>query len=234
MTNIYHIISSHPMNIEYILPLVTFWRTISTQIMKYHPPNIANNAVSFIHCLTFIAHYNYDYNLNYATHISIGFYAYDLLFIFSRLYQKPIKDELKQRAPFIMHHIAGICLLNATLTGESNEQQILGGYIILEKSNIMLYISYYLHKQYTEYYKLNVLSDFIQIIVYSYYRVFALSLFLYNNKTHFFQLHLMTQILIMVIYSMGFAWSYRLLKKNIANIYAVRSLTRSKKYSSDG
>jgi hypothetical protein len=220
------------MNIEYILPLVTFWRTISTQMMKYYPPNIANNAVSFIHCLTFIAHYNYDYNLDYAIHISIAFYLYDLLFIFAGLYQKPLKDELKQRAPYIMHHIVGTCLLNATLTDEG-KKHILGGYIILEKSNIMLYISYYLHKQYTEYYNLNVLSDFIQIIVYSYYRIFVLSLFIYNNKTHFYQFHFMTQFLIMVIYSMGFGWSYRLLKKNIAN-YNTLFTARSKKYSSDG
>lgn len=115
------------MNIEYILPLVTFWRTISTQMMKYYPPNIANNAVSFIHCLTFIAHYNYDYNLDYAIHISIAFYLYDLLFIFDCLYQKPLKDELKQNTPFIMHHIVGTCLLNATLTDEG-KKHILGGY----------------------------------------------------------------------------------------------------------
>jgi len=209
------------MNIEYIIPLVTFWRTISTQMMKYYPPNIANNAVSFIHCLTFIAHYNYDYNLDYAIHISIGFYLYDLLFIFACLYQKPLKDELKQRAPFIMHHIVGIYLLYATLAGES-KHHILGEYIILEKSNIMLYISYYLHKEYQGYLKLNALSDCIQFLTYSYYRVFVMSFFLYENTTAFFQLHYMTQVMIIMLCCMGVAWSYKLLQKNIKNYHGLK------------
>jgi len=221
------------MNIEYILPLVTFWHTISSQIVKYKPPTITNNAVSFIHCVSFIAHYNYDYNLDYAIHISIGFYFYDLLYILSQICKE--KSELKQRAPFIVHHIAGIYVLNAILLGESQEH-ILGGYIILEKSNIMLYISYYLRKQYAEYYNLNVLSDFIQLLSYSYYRLFALSSFIYMNRVPFSQFHFMTQFLIIGIYCMGYAWSYRLLQKNIANIanYNALIVARSKKYSSAG
>ena len=218
------------MNIEYILPLVTFWHTISSQIARYNPHAITNNAVSFIHCVSFIAHYNYEYNLNYAIHISIGFYFYDLLYILSQICKE--KSELKQRTPFIIHHIAGIYVLNAILLGESQEH-ILGGYIILEKSNIMLYISYYLRKQYTEYYNLNILSYFIQLILYSYYRIFELSLFIYMNRVHFSQFHFMTQFLITGIYCMGYAWSYRLFQKNISN-YNALLVARSKKYSSAG
>ena len=221
---------NRPMNIEYILPLVAFWHTISSQIATYKPPAIANNMVSFIHCISFIGHYNYDYNMSYAIHISIGFYFYDLLYIFSQICKE--KSELKQRAPFVIHHIAGIYVLNAILLGESQEH-ILGGYIILEKSNIMLYISYYLRKQYAEYYNLNILSDFIQLLSYSYYRLFALSSFIYNNRVPFSQFHFMTQFLIIGIYCMGYAWSYRLFQKNIAN-YNTLLVARSKKYSSAG
>jgi hypothetical protein len=228
------------MNIEYIIPLVTFWHTISTEIMKYQSPAIANNLVSFIHCLSFIGHYNYDYNLDYAIHISIGFYAYDLFFIFSQMYAATKCDRtetLKKHTPFIIHHIVGMSILYATLTGESREH-ILGGYIILEKSNIMIYVSYYIHKQYAEYQRLNGLSEFIQLLFYAYYRLIALSLFLYDNIDTFFQFHFMTQFMILGIYGMGFAWSTRLLQRNIANIGNYRVLAaaaaRSKKYDSAG
>ena len=243
------------MNIEYIIPIVTFWHTISTEIMKYQPPAIANNLVSFIHCITFIGHYNYDYNLDYAIHISIGFYAYDLFFIFSQIYAARARAKtmscdrtetpaqtLKKHTPFIVHHIVGMSILYATLTGESREH-ILGGYIILEKSNIMIYVSYYIHKQYAEYQRLNGLSEFIQLLFYSYYRLIALSLFLYDNRDTFFQFHFTTQFMILGIYGMGFAWSYRLLQRNIANIGNIRNYrllaaaaaaARSKKYDSAG
>ena len=233
------------MNIEYIIPLVTFWHTISTEFMKYQPPAIANNLVSFIHCITFIGHYNYDYNVEYAVHISIGFYAYDLFFIFSQMYAAARAkttscdrtETLKKHTPFIVHHIVGMGILYATLTGESREH-ILGGYIILEKSNIMIYISYYIHKQYAEYQRLNGLSEFIQLLFYAYYRLIALSLFIYDNRDTFFQFHFTTQLMILGIYGMGFAWSTRLLKRNIANIRNYRLLAaaaaRSKKYDSAG
>jgi len=241
------------MNIEYIIPIVTFWHTISTEIKKYQPPAIANNLLGLIHCLSFIGHYNYDYNLDYAIHISIGFYAYDLFFIFSQIYAAAARarakttscdrtetpaQTLKKHTPFIVHHIVGMGILYATLTGESREH-ILGGYIILEKSNIMIYVSYYIHKQYAEYQRLNGLSEFIQLLFYAYYRLIALLLFLYDNRDAFFQFHFTTQILIMCIYAMGFAWSTRLLKRNIANIrnYRVLAATatdRSKKYDSAG
>ena len=234
------------MNIEYIIPLVTFWHTISTEFMKYQPPAIANNLVSFIHCLSFIGHYNYDYNLDYAIHISIGFYTYDLFFIFSQIYAAVAAakttscdrtETLKKHTPFIVHHIVGMSILYATLAGESREH-ILGGYVILEKSNIMIYVSYYIHKQYAEYQRLNGLSEFIQLLFYAYYRLIALLLFIYDNRDAFFQFHFTTQILILGIYAMGFAWSTRLLKRNIANIRNYRVLAaaadRSKKYDSAG
>jgi len=231
------------MNVEYLLPIICFWRTISTEISKHkeNSPAIINNFVSFIHCISYIVHYNYDYNLDYAVHMSIGFFIYDLIYIFSNLNRTcqtqtrtQIKNDLKQQAPFILHHIAGICLLNTALTSDANQQYILYSYHILEKSNIMIYISYYLHKQYAEYVRLNIISNFMQLIVYSYYRLIQLPLYCYNTKQLIYQFHFTTQFLIAAIYCMGLAWSYRLLIKNIANFYIVWSPTRSMKYSSTG
>jgi hypothetical protein len=141
---------------------------------------------------------------------------------------------LKKQTPFIIHHIVGMGILYATLTGESREH-ILGGYIILEKSNIMIYISYYIHKQYADYQRLNSLSEFVQLLFYAYYRLVALLLFIYHNRDTFFQFHFTTQFMILGIYGMGFAWSTRLLQRNIANIRNYRLMAdRSKKYDSAG
>jgi len=177
-----------------------------------------------MNCLLFIYHHNHDYNLEHAVHIGIGFYTYDLLYIFSRMYKAKTnananaKEELKRQIPFILHHLAGMYILNASITGESQEH-ILYAYNILEKSNIMIYVSYYLHKQYAQYVRLNTLSDFLQLLSYSYFRLFQLSLYIYNNRETFFQFQFMTQFLIIAIYCMGLAWTRRLLKRNIANFY---------------
>jgi len=218
------------MNIEYILPLVTFWHTISSQIAKYNSPEITNNAVSFIHCLSYIAHYHYDYNLNYAIHISIGFYIYDLLFILQRVYREDSskrKDHFNKQLPFITHHLAGTYLLYSALTDKGGES-ILGAFLILERSNIMIYVSYYLHKQRAEYVRMCAASEFAQLITYTYYRLFAFSVFIYERSVPFFNYQRVTQFLIILIYLMGYAWSYRLLKKNIRNFYIIVA-ARSKK-----
>ena len=135
------------LNIGYIIPLVCFWNTITNQISKYNQELISNNIVSLIHCLLFTAHHNYDYNVDYAAHMSIGYYAYDLIYIITCIYKVKSKDEFKRRFPFILHHVIGIYLLTASQTGES-KYHILYGYNVLETSNIMLYVSYHIHKNY--------------------------------------------------------------------------------------
>ena len=59
------------LDISQIIPLVCFWSTVTNEVSKYKQEVVSNNIVSFIHCLLFMAHYNYDYNVNYATHMSI-------------------------------------------------------------------------------------------------------------------------------------------------------------------
>jgi hypothetical protein len=213
------------MNIEYLLPVICFWHTIATELSKYKPSAVVNNIVSFIHCISFMVHYNYDYNLNYATHMSIGFYIYDLIYMFSCIqanYTTTAKvAELKRRAPFIIHHFAGMYLLRSTLSNESN-REIIDAFAILEKSNIMIYISYHLHKEYSKWVRLNRYSVFYQFLSYSYYRLFQLSLYVYDNRTQFHRYGRETQTLIIAVYCMGIVWSYRLLRKNIANYYESR------------
>jgi len=215
------------MNLSYLIPIVCFWHTISTEIAKYKPPAITNNIVSIIHCISFIGHYHYDYNLDYATHISIGFYIYDLFYIWSCITTATAtatttaSKEFKRRIPFILHHLAGMYILNAALR-EDIQEHVLYAYHILEKSNIMIYISYHLHKEYPHYVRLNIFSEFAQLMIYSYYRLIELSLFVYYRRNHFFQFPYMIQFLITAVYCMGFMWSYNLVRKNVRNFYSVR------------
>ena len=213
------------MNVGFLIPIVCFWHTVSTEIAKYKPPAITNNIISFIHCISFIGHYHYDYNLDYATHISIGFYIYDLFYIWSCITTATTtttaSKEFKRRVPFILHHLAGMYILNASLR-EDIQEHVLYAYHILEKSNIMIYISYHLHKEYAQYVRLNIFSEFAQLLIYSYYRLIELSLFVYYRRHHFFQFPYMIQFLITAVYCMGFMWSYNLVRKNVRNFYSVR------------
>jgi hypothetical protein len=232
------------MNLEYILPLVTFWNAISYHFAKYGPPEITNNALCLIHSVSFIAHYSYDYNMTYAVHASIAFFIYDLLYILRRVFISYRRDddphphkhthELNKRLPFIIHHIASIYILYSAIT-IANGHYILYAFLILEKSNIMIYVSYHLHKQYREYTRINVISEFVQLMTYTYYRLFALSVFIYDRRqTALFTYPYITQLLVLLVYFMGYAWSYRLLKKNIMNYGVIYAAAASRKYTSAG
>ena len=211
------------LNIGYIIPLVCFWNTITNQISKYNQELISNNIVSLIHCLLFTAHHNYDYNVDYAAHMSIGYYAYDLIYIITCIYKVKSKDEFKRRFPFILHHVIGIYLLTASQTGES-KYHILYGYNVLETSNIMLYVSYHLHKKYANYLHLNIISEFFQLLWYSYFRIIKLSSFIYTNQTFFLQFHSTTRVVVVILHFMGIIWTYKLVKKNIKNFNVLRGM----------
>ncbi len=211
------------LNISQIIPLICFWSTVTNEISKYKQEVVSNNIVSFISCLLFMAHYNYDYNVDYAVHMSIGYYTYDLMYIISCIYKLKPKDELKKRYPFIIHHIFAIYLLKQSLLSESKEH-LLCGYNILETSNVMLYISYHLHKEYENYLHLNIISEFFQLLWYSYFRIIKFSLYVYNNNIHLFQFYFSTKVLIFAIYCMGVIWSYKLIKKNIKNFNTIKQL----------
>jgi hypothetical protein len=216
------------LNISYIIPLICFWHTITNEISKHTTQeSISNNMIGLIHCLLFTAHHNYDYNVDYAVHMSIGYYIYDLMYIITRIYNVKSKDEFERRFPFIIHHLIGIYLLNASQTGES-KYHILYGYNILETSNIMLYVSYHLQKKYANYLHLNIISECIQLLWYSYFRIIKLSSFIYINKTFFLQFQFITKSVIIILHFMGILWSYKLFKKNIKNFNLLKEIHSSK------
>lgn len=217
------------LNFGYIIPLICFWHTITNEVSKYKQLDVSNNIISLIHCLLFMIHHNFDYNMDYAVHMSIGYYMYDLAYITSCIYKSRSKDEFNRRYPFIIHHFIGLYLLNACVfdTGESNFH-LLYGYNILETSNIMLYVSYHLHKECVNYFHLNIMSEFFQLIWYSYYRIIKFSMFVFMNKTYFFQFRYPTQFVIIVLYFMSIIWTCKLVKKNIKNFKILKQIYNSK------
>lgn len=215
-------------HIEYLIPILTFWHTISTEVSKYKSDAVTNNIVSFIHCVTYIYHFNYDYNMEYMIHMSIGYFTYDMIRLLYYYYAMKtfVKThahananvEFKQSGYYILHHVVSIYLISAFFT-EVSYPPILYSIYLLEASNIMLYVSYYLHKEYKHRTGLIAISEGVQLITSCYYRVFLVSYFIYDNLDYIsYDISFVQQIGGAIIYTMGIVWSYLLFLKNIKNV----------------
>ena len=211
------------LNISYIIPLICFWNSILKETLKYKQESTGKNIVHLIHSLIFILHHNYNYNIDYAIHISIGFYVYDLIYINSSIFRIKTKDEFMKLFPYTIHHIIAIYLLNASFKIES-QQILLNGYNMLEMSNIMLYVSHHIHKEYADRLEMNAVSEFIQLLWYSYFRIIRFFLSVYENKMHILKFDFITQMVVTMLYFMGIMWSYKLTKKNIRNYNKLKQL----------
>lgn len=219
-------VESH-FNIGYILPIITLWQRIYSEILKYKPdPVVTNNIVSSIHCITYITHYNYAYNIDYVLHISIGYYIYDLLYILSwYLHKHKLQSsEYYLNMLYSIHHLIAIALINETLTSE-NKLFMLYGYYLMELSNIMLYVSLHIEKEYAGYLYLTIISDIIHLVWYSYIRLFLLTSFVYDS-VYTLNFTVFTKSMIFVIYIIGIGGSCLLLKRNIKNITIMNSVKK--------
>ena len=156
----------------------------------------------------------------YVTHISIGFYIYDLIYLFTTVLK--FKDKLGQQLPYFIHHIITITILHGSLYNVYF-LTITDGYYILEMSNMMLYTSYHIHKEYKNY-KLIYVTDFIQLIWYSYYRIIRILVFSYEIIDEILEQKASMCIMLFIIYLMGVSWSYKLVIKNINNFNTYKTL----------
>lgn len=232
-------------HIEYLLPILAFWHTITAEVRKYKEhPGLANNMVSAIHCSLYLLQYQYNHDdklaMNYTVHVSIGYFIYDLLYILRTIYIASLSGEKPPQNYYIyvLHHILGLYLLNDTLTSIYTGT-LLRAYYLAEISNLSLYLSYHLHKEYPTHKRIIYFADLIQLIWYSYFRIIQISLLLYDNASQFFDYTLAGQASLVIIYIMSFLWTCALIQKNIANIANIASLTykaatASTKYSSAG
>lgn len=210
------------LNIAYLLPIIAFWHTITTEIKKHKPnTDVVNNMVSAIHCVSYIVQYNFNYNMNYAIHVSIGYYIYDLIYLIQSIYASnanhAIKSSARRPTIFAIHHIVGMYLLYDMLILE-NAGPLPQIYNLAEISNLMLYVSSHLYKEYpTHKYAISV-SEFIQLIWYSYFRIIQGSVVIYQNKSFFVEYSVVCNCCFIMLYAMSIAWTGKLVKKNIVNI----------------
>jgi len=208
------------LHIEYLIPIFALWHTITTEVRKYkHDQSVANNMVSAIHCVSYIAQYKIIPDLNYTVHVSIGYFIYDLLYLLYALYAKKT-TQVKQYTIYVFHHFIVIYAL-ITIPFDHHEP-LLHTFYLAELSNLTLYLSYHLHKEYAEYGNIIRASEFIQLLWYSYFRVYRFSLILYDDVyVHLFQYSFVYKYLGYLIYLMGIICSVSLVKKNIENFQVV-------------
>jgi hypothetical protein len=210
------------LNLLHLLPIIAFWHTITTEIKKHkQDPGVANNMVSAIHCVSYIVQYNFNYNMNYTIHVSIGYYIYDLIYLIRSIYAANANHAIKSSARlptiFAIHHIVGMYLLYDMLILE-NAGPLPQIYNLAEISNLMLYVSSHLYKEYpTHKYAISV-SEFIQLIWYSYFRIIQVSVVIYQNKSFFVEYSVACNCCFIMLYAMSIAWTGKLVKKNIVNI----------------
>jgi hypothetical protein len=210
------------LNLLHLLPIIAFWHTITTEIKKHkQDPGVANNMVSAIHCVSYIVQYNFNYNMNYTIHVSIGYYIYDLIYLIQSIYAANTNHAIKSSARlptiFAIHHIVGMYLLYDMLILE-NAGPLPQIYNLAEISNLMLYVSSHLYKEYpTHKYAISV-SEFIQLIWYSYFRIIQVSVVIYQNKSFFVEYSVACNCCFIMLYAMSIAWTGKLVKKNIVNI----------------
>jgi hypothetical protein len=217
------------LNIAYLLPIIAFWHTITTEIRKHKQDHgVVNNMVSAIHCMLYILQYNYSGTMNYTLHVSAGFYLYDLLYFLASIYEDttllPRKGLIHQHTAYVIHHIISVKLSYDVLYHENNAI-LLQLYNIVEVSNIMIYVTYYLYKEYPGHRHLISFSEFIQYLWYSYFRVISGPIFIYHNQDYFLGCSFSIQISITSLYIMSVVWSCILLKKNIVNYLSLHDKT---------
>jgi hypothetical protein len=214
------------LNLLYLLPIITFWHTITTEIKKHKPnTDVANNMVSAIHCVGYIVQYNYNYSynfsMNYAIHVSIGYYIYDLIYLLRSIYATHTNHAIKSSARlptiFAIHHIVGMYLLYDMLILE-NTGPLSQIYNLAEISNLMLYVSSHLYKEYPTHKNAISISEFIQLIWYSYFRIIQVSVVIYQQKSFFIEYSVTCNCCFIMLYAMSIAWTGKLVKKNIVNI----------------
>jgi len=241
------------LHIEYLLPIIAFWHTITTEIQKHKQhAGIVNNTVSAIHCALYIFQYHYNHYdelaMNYTVHVSIGYFIYDLICILYFIYNAIINRQNPSRnnVVYVFHHIIGLYLLNDILTSIYADI-LLHAYYLAEISNFTLYTSYHLRKEYPNHKTITIVFDVFQLIWYSYFRIIKISLLLYDNAHHFFEYTLAGQSYLIILHALGIIWTCALIKKNIVNFANLSSndykskddadvlaATASTKYSSAG
>jgi hypothetical protein len=209
--------------IEYIIPVVMSYRLLFLELLKYKKEEVSKNIIHIINSIIFILSHTYNNEMIYITNVTIGFYIYDLIYLTILILKS--SNSLKHHASYIIHHILAIKILYCSLYNPYIASTW-KGYHILEMSNIMLYVSYHIHKEYKNNKNLIYIADFTELIWYSYYRIIDLSYFLYSIRNQIYEQTIAIYVSVVIIYLMGIVWSYKLVIVNIKNYRSYMSFQR--------
>ncbi|NBO53686.1 MAG: hypothetical protein EBU84_03660 [Actinobacteria bacterium] len=221
------------LHVSYIIPNMALWHLVFSELSKHKPQAVSKNINHLLHSLVFLLHYCSDHDLQYATHLSLGFYMYDTVCLMQTaarefclastekiMHRRPSAAGSSQ-APFLLHHAIGIYMLATALTAPEHTTSLLRGFYILETSNIMLYVSYHVRKEHAARPALIAASELVQLVWYAYYRIFKLTPMLYETRAEALTRGIGAVTMLGIIYAMGAVWSYRLLIKNVHNYRAM-------------
>ena len=220
------------LHVSYIIPSMALWHLVFAELSKHKPQAVSKNITHLLHSLVFLLHYSSDHDLQYATHISLGFYIYDtacLMQTAAREFCLASTEKIMHHrpsaagsspAPFL-HHAIAIYMLATALTAPQHTASLLRGHYILETSNIMLCVSYHVRKEHAARPALIAASELVQLVWYTYYRIFKFTPMLYETSAEALTRGIGAVTMLGIIYAMGAAWSYRLLMKNVHNYRAM-------------
>lgn len=204
----------HP---THLIPIMAAWHLSMTEMSKYKSAPISKNINHLLHTLIFLLHYTQSHEVEHATHISIGFYSYDIIYMLTMTH-----DSIRRNASYILHHTIAIYLLNLTFIAPIHAESILKGYSILESSNIMLYVSYHVQKEWPHRKSWIQVSEFIQLLWYTYYRIFKMTGFLYQIREELRAAGGGVIAMVAALHLMGAMWSYKLMIKNVQHYAAIK------------
>jgi len=196
------------------LPIfVLFWHLSFLLINKYHKyHDISKNINHLIHALLFVIfHKTLTVTMiPYLIDLSIGFYIYDVFFIFFKLIIH--KDKFLKHIPYLIHH--SLAFFGLFLAKDIQLQSYtLTYYYLLEYSNFMIYISYHINKRYPEYKNLVLVTQCFQYIWYSYFRIGRFIIYTTQISDVILEQHISIYLVLFTLFSMGLIWSYNLFLK---------------------
>jgi hypothetical protein len=146
----------------------------------------------------------------YLIDLSIGFYIYDVFFIFFKLLIQ--KDKFLKHIPYLIHH--SLAFFGLFLAKDIQLQNYtLTYYYLLEYSNFMIYISYHINKRYPEYKNLVLVTQCFQYIWYSYFRIGRFIIYTTQISDVILEQHISIYLVLLALFSMGLIWSYNLFLK---------------------
>jgi hypothetical protein len=198
-----------------LIPIMAAWHLSFTELSKHtSAPPISKNLNHLLHTVIFMLIYTQTNEVAIALHMSIGFFSYDIIWL--------SRNGILRNACYILHHVIAIYLLNLTFIEPNRAESILKGYSILESSNIMLYVSYHVQKEWPHRKAWIGTSEFIQLLWYMYYRIFKFTGFLYQIREEVRMLGICGSAMIVALHMMGVMWSCKLIMKNAQHFAALK------------